>query len=99
MHNSKLQSLLISQLTKHGSIKLVLPDNVTVEIGINQLDVNGDFVNTEDYCWVIASREDRMVVLDSYNLGIRFADEKDTFIFEDEFITSEGEKLKRLDVV
>ena len=99
MHDSKLQSLLITQLTKHGSIKLGLPDSVTVEIGINQLDSNGDFVNTEDYCWVIASRDDRMAILDSYNLGVRFADEKDTFIFEDEFVTSEGEKVKRLDVV
>jgi len=99
MHDSKLQSLLITQLTKHGSIKLVLPDNVTVEIGINQLDSSGDFVNTEDYCWVIASREDRMAVLDSYNLGVRFANEENTLIFEDEFVTSEGEKLKRLDVV
>jgi len=48
----------------------------------------------------MASREDRMAVLDSYNLGVRFdAQDKKALIFEDEFVTSEGKTVRRLDVV
>jgi hypothetical protein len=96
---NKLQSLLIEQLQKNGCVKLILPDEVVVEIGVNQLDGNGDLKNTENYCWVIASRKDRMTVLDSYNLGVRYPQHEQTLIFEDQIITSEGEKMVRLDVV
>ena len=36
--NNKLQSLLINHLMKHGSVKLTLPDGVTLEIGVNQVN-------------------------------------------------------------
>lgn len=100
MHpNSKLQSLLITHLQKHGNIKLILPDGITLEIGINQLDAYGNLVKTKDYCWVMASRADRMAILDSYNLGVRFPDDENTIIFEDKFLTNDGEHVRGLDVV
>ncbi len=96
---NKLQALLITQLTKHGSVKLLLPDGIVLEIGVNQLGYNGQLVNVEDYCWIMASREDRMAVLDSYNCGVRYADRKNTVVFEDTIINHEGEKVHYLDVV
>jgi hypothetical protein len=100
MSNNKLQSLLITHLQKHGSVKLLLPDGVVLEIGVNQLDDEGKLKSVENYCWVMASREDRMAILDSYNLGIRFNDDDHkALIFEDKFVTSEGKTVRRLDVV
>ncbi len=100
MSNNKLQSLLITHLQKHGSVKLVLPDGVTLEIGVNQLDKGGRLVNVDNYCWIMAQREDRMTVLDSYNCGIRYAaDDEKTILLDDEFVTSEGSLVRRLDVV
>lgn len=96
---SKLQSLLISHLIKHGWVKLLLPDGVVVEIGVNQVDDNGKLHKAENYCWVMASREDRMAVLDSYNLGLRYASNDKRLVYEDEIITSEGKTVRRLDVV
>lgn len=96
---NKLQYLLINHLKKHGSVKLLLPDGVVLEIGVNQLDENGNLKSVENYCWVTASREDRMTILDSYNLGLRFADDEKAVIFEDKFITNEGDTVRRLDVV
>lgn len=97
--NNKLQALLITQLTKYGSVKLLLPDGIVLEIGVNQLGYDGQLVNVEDYCWVMASREDRITVLDSYNCGVRFADNKKTVVFEDTIINYEGETVHHLDVV
>lgn len=99
MSNNKLQSLLIMHLQKHGSVKLLLPDGVVLEIGVNQLDEDGRLRSVENYCWVMASRDDRMAVLDSYNLGLRFNDEDETLVFEDSIIDNDGKKVRRLDVV
>ncbi len=96
---NKLQYLLIQHLQKHGFVKLLLPDGVVVEIGVNQLDEDGELKQVENYCWVMASREDKMAVLDSYNLGVRFAEDSDAIIYEDSFVSSEGKHLRRLDVV
>lgn len=99
MSTNKLQSLLITHLQKHGSVKLLLPDGVVLEIGVNQLDDEGNLRSVDNYCWVMATRQDRMAVLDSYNIGLRYTPKKNEIIFEDEFIDSEGQKVKRLDVV
>lgn len=99
MHASRLQALLITYLSKHGSIKLLLPDGITLELGINQLDDKGELKKVENYCWVIVNREDKMAVLDSYNLGIRFMDNKQNLMLEDEFIAPNGEKIRRVDIV
>lgn len=96
---NKLQALLITQLSKYGSVKLLLPDGIVIEIGVNQLGHDGQLVNVEDYCWVMASRKDRIAVLDSYNCGVRFADNNRTIVFEDTIVNHEGETVRHLDVV
>lgn len=96
---NKLQYLLINHLEKFGNIKLLLPDNVVLEIGVNQLNNAGELVKVDNYCWVMASRDDKTAILDSYNLGLRFSEESDSMVFEDEFIDGEGKKVKILDVV
>lgn len=99
MCNNKIQALLISHLSKHGMLRLLLPDGITLEIGINQLGREGQLINTENYCWIMASKDDKMAVLDSYNLGLRFNSESKALVFEDTFINDEGESIRRLDVV
>ena len=99
MNNNKIQALMIGHLQKHGVLKLLLPDGIILEIGTNQVGINGELINTDNYCWIIASKEDKMAVLDSYNLGLRFNDESKAIIYEDTVINSEGEKVRRLDVV
>lgn len=97
--SNKLQSLLITHLQKFGSVKLLLPDGVVVEIGVNQLDDEGHLRSVDNYCWVMATREDRMAVLDSYNLGLRYSPSDHEFVFEDEVVDSQGQVIKMLDVV
>lgn len=96
---SKLQYLLIKQLLKKGSVELILPDGVTVEIGITQKDQFGESHKTDDYCYVVASRNDKMVMLDSFNLGLQYLPEKDTIICEDDIMDDEGRLLHSLDIV
>lgn len=96
---NKIQHLLITHLSKYGSIKLLLPDNIEVEIGINQLAENDELVNTKDYSWVTTTKDDKMTILDSYDVGLRFDDDKKYIVFEDQFINTDGKKLRRLDVV
>ena len=94
----KIQALLVEYLSKHGQIKLILPDGVILEIGITQ-EEQGELVKKEDYCWIIASRKDRIACLDSYNLGVRFNDEKDILILDDSFLNQDGENIRRLDII
>lgn len=94
----KIQTLLVDYLSKHGQIELILPDGVKLEIGITQ-ELKGELIKREDYCWVIASRKGRTACLDSYNLGVRFNDEKNILILEDSFLNHEGEQIRRLDVI
>lgn len=84
---------------KHGTIQLKLPDNVVLEIGITAEDKEGNIKKTEDYCWVIAAKESRAACLDSYNLGIRFEDEKKIIVMEDNFIDCDGNNIRQLNVV
>jgi hypothetical protein len=99
MCNNKIQALLITHLTKHGMLRLLLPNSIVLEIGINQIGKNGELVNTDDYCWIMASQDDRMAILDSYNLGVRFNSESKAIVLEDNFINDEGKNIRRLDVV
>jgi len=99
MLNNKIQALLIGHLQKHGALRLLLPDGIILEIGTNQVSNDGELVNVDDYCWIIASKEDKMAVLDSYNVGIRFNEDSKSLVFEETVINSEGEKIRRLDVV
>lgn len=99
MSKNKIQSMIVEHLMKHGQIELLLPDNVTLEIGITQENQTGKFVKKNNYCWVMASREDRTACIDSFNLGLRFADEKAALILDDTIINQYGEHVRRLDVV
>ena len=99
MSKRKIQSMIVEHLMKHGQIELLLPDNVTLEIGITQENQTGKFVKKDDYCWVMASQNDRTACIDSFNLGLRFADDKNTLILEDSFVNQNGEQVRRLDVV
>lgn len=99
MRTNKIQSMLIAHLMKHGTIQLKLPDNVVLEIGITAEDKEGNIKKTEDYCWVIAAKESRAACLDSYNLGIRYENEDKMLLFEDEFIDSDGNSIKQVNVV
>jgi len=79
----KIQCLLINYLLDHGSIALNLPDSMQVEIGITQEGKDGHYVKKNNYCWVVASKEDKWVEMDSYNLGLNFG-ERDGIILVDD---------------
>jgi hypothetical protein len=96
---NKIQSLLVTHLLQYGQISLKLPDGVTLEIGLTQEDEEGNLKIEEDYCWVIATRDDRSTSLDAYNMGLRFADDEKVFVFEDKFTDQNGEPVRRVDVV
>jgi hypothetical protein len=99
MSKNKIQALLISHLSKHGHIDLRLPDGMVLEIGIDQEGKDGELEKKDDYCWVIASQKNRATSIDSYNLGLRFEDDDSKLVFEDRFVDTTGEKVRRLDVV
>ena len=99
MSRNKIQSMIVEHLLKHGHIQLLLPDNVKLEIGITQENQTGHFVKRDDYCWVMATREDRTACHDSFNLGLRFADDSKSLILEDSIVNQDGEQIRRLDVV
>jgi hypothetical protein len=96
---NKIQSLINSYLKKHGVIKILLPDNVELEIGTLQENKHGKEEKTNNYCYVIAKKEDRTTVLDSFNLGIRFLDVENNYLLEDSFVDDDGNEVRQLNVV
>jgi hypothetical protein len=98
-HKSKIQSLIVKHLQEYGSLDILLPDGIVLEIGITQVDKNGDLIKTDDYCYVAAHRDDQSTLLDSYNLGLSFVDEKSKMIFEDQDWGSDGQPIRRLEVI
>lgn len=99
MSKQKIQSLLITHLLQHGHIDLLLPDGMTLEIGIDQEALGGELVKKPDYCWVIASQGNRATSIDSFNLGLRFQDDEKSYVLEDRFTDDIGERVRRLDVI
>lgn len=95
----KLQYLMITQLLEQGSVQLILPDGVRLDIGILQEDKYGNLTKTDDYCYVVASRDGKTAILDSYNLGLQYEAKEDTIIFEDEVLDQNGKSIKVMDVV
>lgn len=84
---------------KHGQIEIKLPDGVKLEIGLTQENENGKLEIKENYCWIMTSQRNRMISMDSYNMGLSFL-EKDRFlVFEDSFIDKENNAVRRLDVI
>ena len=86
MKTNKIQALLINHLLKHGHIQLRLPDGVLLEIGITEENENGKIQKSDEYCWVIAKKENRAAVIDSYNLqhhcGFQILNSESIFVRE-----------------
>jgi hypothetical protein len=99
MTKNKIQASIVEHLLKHGQIELILPDGVTLEIGLTQENEDGKLKIQDDYCWVMASQGGRTACLDSYNMGLRFNDNDKTIVFEEKFVDQNGEQVRRLDVV
>ena len=95
----KLQYLIITQLLEEGSVQLILPDGVTLDIGILQEDRFGNLKKADDYCYVVASRDGRTAMIDSYNLGLQYEAKDDTIVFEEEVLDQNGRSIKMMDVV
>jgi hypothetical protein len=95
----KLQYLLITELLTKGSVQLTLPDGIILEIGTMQEDEFGELKKSEDYCYVVATRDGKSVTLDTYSLGLQYASTEDTIIYEDEVMDKDGSLVKILDVV
>lgn len=95
----KLQYLLITELLEKGTVELILPDGITLEIGIVQEDETGVAKKSDDYCYVVATRGNRSAMIDTYNLGLAYEPENNEIILEDEVITERGLTIKTLDVV
>lgn len=96
---NKVQSLLVQHLLQEGSIELILPDGMILEVGITQEAKDGDLEIIPDYCWVIASQHDRAVSIDSYNLGLRYSQDQDKLICEQDATDYNGDSVKVFDVV
>jgi len=74
-NKNRIQYLLNEYLERHGSIDLLLPDGVGVEIGITQEDAAGSR-KYGDYCCVVTKREDdeRSAIFDRYAMSLEFGD-------------------------
>lgn len=95
----KLQYLMITQLLEEGSVQLILPDGVTLDIGILQEDKFGNLKKTDDYCYVVASRDGKTAMLDSYNLGLQYESNENAIVFEEEIFDKNGKSVNMMDVV
>lgn len=95
----KLQCLLITELLQKGTVDLILPDGITLEIGIMQEDEDGNREKADNYCYVVATRGGRTASLDSYNVGVQYESDPDLIVCEDEFYDDNGTVVKTLDIV
>lgn len=68
---NRIQFMLIDYLRKFGQINLLLPDGVSLEIGITEESKNGTIKN-ENYCWIQTERDDRKTVLDRYSMSVAY---------------------------
>ena len=94
----KIQYLLTKHLMNCGSIELLLPDGVTVQIGITTDSKHGQVISN-DYCFVRAQRDGSATLLDTYNVGLEYADRnKDAIIYEDSELDEKGRLVKRVEV-
>lgn len=94
----KLQHLLITTLLDDGHIELVLPNGLTVELGITKENELGDLEKCDDYCWLIATQQDRSVCIDDYNLGIKYYGPSESILLEETEI-KDGKQIKSYSVV
>ncbi len=97
----KLQHLLITHLKKHGVVELILPDGIMLEIGITKENARGEIEidRDDEYCFVTATRQDKSILIDSFNLALQFEDSPSTIIFEDNITDDVGKAVRTLEVV
>lgn len=81
-NKGKIQFLLNEYLEVHGSIDIQLPDGVGLEVGITQNGKRGP-ERVSDYCWVVASRDDRLMVLDRYAMTLQYEDDENCAVLDD----------------
>lgn len=93
----KVQEFFLRHLLEEGFVKLTLPNNMVLEVGITQENKYGNLEKTDDYCWIIASQMDRCISMDSYNLAVRC--NKDNIVCEQNSFNQDGEAIKIVEVV
>lgn len=79
MRSNRIQSLLNTYLERFGSINLLLPDEMALEIGITQQSKHGD-VKMQDYCWVVTKRGTRSSTLDRYSMSMSFDEDEQKIV-------------------
>lgn len=79
----KIQHMLMTHLLKEGSIEIVLPQGMRLELGITRNTKHGERV-CDNYCWLTASQDDKKISLDAYNLGLEFSNDRLVFGGEEE---------------
>lgn len=94
----KIQQLFVEHLMREGTVELALPNGITLEVGVTQENKYGKSEITPDYCWVMASQKNRSVIIDRYNLGLRYSGEKE-IVCEHASISDDGTSIKIFDVV
>lgn len=94
----KIQALLTNHLMRCGSVELLLPDGVVVEISITQDGKHGKKI-VDDYCFVKTSRAGNSTMLDAYNLGLEYVDDKKALVCLDSTFDDVGRPMKRMDVI
>lgn len=95
---NKIQQLFVEHLMKEGSVELLLPNGMVLEVGVTQENKNGDLKIMENYCWVIATQNNRSVSIDDYSLGIRYSGDKE-MICEHSSSTEDGSNVKMFDLI
>lgn len=97
--SKRIQSLFINELLKTGFVELVLPSGMTLEVGVTQENKDGNLEISDNYCWVIASQEKRSVSIDPYTFGLRFSEDPNRMIYEDDIVDYEGEPTRVFAVI
>ncbi len=95
---SKIQKLFTEFLLSQGSIELILPNGATLEVGVTQENQIGDLEIVPEYCWILASQNNRSISMDNYNLGIRYNGDKE-ILCEYSIVSEDGTNINVLDVV
>lgn len=94
----KIQHLLTTHLLDNGTINLLLPDGVQLEIGIVKETKHGTEIS-DDYCFVKASRDGSSTLLDTFKSELEFEDRESTIICVDSDIDKTGRKVKRVEII
>ena len=94
----RIQYLLIMHLLKEGTITLVLPDGIVLELGVTTEGANGRAEIHDDYCWVETKQDRRTMFMDSHNLSLQYADDGSRLVLEDDVVEG-GDRYRVVDVV